>query len=50
MIGVGWSRQMPDSIAEETFYYRESRNGNMSPWIKSLRETWYPAKYNAQFQ
>ena len=50
MIIVGWSRQMPDLIAEETVYYRESRNGNMSTWTKSFRETWYPVKYNAQFQ
>lgn len=49
MIIVGWSRQMCDSIAEETVFYRESRNGNMSSWMKSFRETWYPARYNAQF-
>jgi len=49
MIVVGWSRQKSESIAEETIFYRNSHNGRMSPWMKSFREAWYPARYNAQF-
>jgi tRNA1Val (adenine37-N6)-methyltransferase len=49
MIVVGWSRQKPESIAEETVCYRDSHNGRMSPWMKLFREAWYPARYNAQF-
>jgi tRNA1(Val) A37 N6-methylase TrmN6 len=49
MIVVGWSRQKSESIAERTICYRDSHNGRMSPWMKSFREAWYPARYNAQF-
>jgi tRNA1Val (adenine37-N6)-methyltransferase len=50
MIVVGWSKQRPEAIAEETVCYRESRNGKMSPWMIAFREEWYPARYNEQFK
>ncbi len=50
MIIVGWSQQIPTSIEEETIYYRDSRNGKLSLWMKSFRETWYPARFNTQFE
>ena len=49
MIIVGWSRQITEPIAEETVFYRDTRNGKMSEWMKSFREAWYPERYNAQF-
>lgn len=50
MIIVGWSRHRHESIEEETLCYRESSNGKMSAWMKSFRDDWYPARYNAQFK
>lgn len=50
MIIVGWTQQTTKSIKEETIYYRDSQNGKMSAWMKSFRETWYPARYNSQFK
>ena len=49
MVVVGWSRHVPDQIAEGTVYYRDSHKGHMSAWMKSFRDDWYPARYNAQF-
>lgn len=50
MVIVGWSQELAMPIKEETIYYRDSRNGKMSPWMKSFRETWYPARFNTQFE
>ena len=49
MVVVGWSRHVPEATSEETVYYRDSHKGNMSAWMKSFRDDWYPARYNAQF-
>lgn len=50
MIIVGWSKQRHEAITEETVCYRESNNGKMSAWMKSFRDDWYPARFNAQFK
>jgi tRNA1Val (adenine37-N6)-methyltransferase len=50
MIIVGWSHQISNAVTEETVFYRESRSGQMSSWMRQFRETWYPARYNAQFK
>jgi tRNA1Val (adenine37-N6)-methyltransferase len=50
MIVVGWSKQRPEAISEETVHYRDSCDGKMSAWMKSFRDDWYPARYNAQFK
>jgi tRNA1Val (adenine37-N6)-methyltransferase len=49
MIVVGWSRQFTEAPEQETICYRDSHMGKMSQWMKSFRDTWYPAHYNAQF-
>lgn len=43
---VGWSRTKPKSVVTFTHYYRMAPQGALSPWMKSFRKKWFPAKYN----
>lgn len=50
MIIVGWKGELTEFIEQETICYRDSHQGQMSAWMKAFRDTWYPARYNAQFK
>ncbi len=46
MAVVGWSRTKPSSVVTFVHYYRVAPQGALSPWMKSFRKKWFPAKYN----
>jgi tRNA1Val (adenine37-N6)-methyltransferase len=46
MAVVGWSRTKPASVVTFVHYYRVAQQGALSPWMKSFRKKWFPAKYN----
>ena len=43
---VGWSKTQPANVAASTLFYREAPQGALSPWMKSFRKTWFPARFN----
>lgn len=43
---AGWSRIKPTDVTLSKFFYRIAPQGALSPWMKSLRRKWFPAKFN----
>jgi tRNA1Val (adenine37-N6)-methyltransferase len=49
MVITGWSNAKPTALAEDVICYRSEHKGGLSDWMRTFREEWYPARYNAQF-
>jgi tRNA1Val (adenine37-N6)-methyltransferase len=49
MTVAGWSLVKPVSTINDVIHYRMSHKGSASQWMRTFREQWYPARFNAQF-